>query len=133
MLERTLAIIKPDAVAAGHIGDIISLIELAGLKIFRMRYGRFSRGVCNEFCEEHIGKPFYDELVDFMSSGNCIAMVLEGENAIKQYRDLMCSTNQANAACASMRRRFGGCAPNSAVHGSDFLDSARYEIDCFII
>ena len=106
-LERTFAIVKPDAVKDGHIGEILAAIEQSGLKIVGLKLTRLTPAICQGFYHEHVGKGFYAELEAFMTEGPVAIMVLEGENAILRWRDLMGATNPANAAEGTLRKRFG--------------------------
>jgi len=129
--ERTFAIIKPNAVKAGHAGEIISEIERAGLALKGMRLARLTSEVCQEFYAEHVAKPFYPSLEAFMVEGPVVLMCLEGENAILRWRDLMGATNPAQAAPGSLRARFGEDHTRNATHGSDSPASAVRELGFF--
>ena len=129
--ERTFAIIKPNAVKAGHAGEIISEIERAGLALKGMRLARLTSEVCQEFYAEHVAKPFYPSLEAFMVEGPVVLMCLEGENAILRWRDLMGATNPAQAAPGSLRARFGEDHTRNATHGSDSPASAERELGFF--
>ena len=131
MEERTLAIIKPDAVARCLIGGIIKKIDESDLRIQAMKMIRLSKGQAMGFYQVHEGKPFYDSLTDFMSSGPCVVLVLEGKEAIKRYRDLMGATNYEEAAEGTIRREFATDIEKNAVHGSDSSESAHFEIGYF--
>jgi nucleoside-diphosphate kinase len=130
-LERTFAIVKPDAVKAGHIGEILTAIEQSGLKVVGLKLARLTPALCQGFYHEHVGKGFYQELEDFMTEGPVALMVLEGENAILHWRDLMGATNPANAAEGTLRKRFGTNIGRNATHGSDKPESARFEVGYF--
>ncbi|RME34223.1 MAG: nucleoside-diphosphate kinase [Gammaproteobacteria bacterium] len=133
-IERTLSIIKPDAVAANHIGDIIAAIEGAGLRIVAAKMLRLSRQQAEEFYAEHRGKPFFESLVDFMTSGPVVVQVLEGEDAIARYRKLMGATDPRKAEPGTLRYRFARDNEDmamNAVHGSDSPASAEREIAFF--
>jgi len=130
-LERTLAIIKPDAVAAGHTGRILAAIEDDGFRIVGMRKTRLTRRQAEEFYAVHRARPFYDGLVKFMTEGPVIVMVLEREDAIARWRDLMGPTNPAAAAPGTVRERFGHNIERNAVHGSDGPETAATEIPFF--
>lgn len=130
-IERTFAIIKPDAVQDGHMGGIISAIETSGLKIVGLKLTRLTPAICQGFYHEHVGKGFYPELEAFMTEGPVALMVLEGENAILAWRDLMGATNPANAAEGTLRKRFGASIGRNATHGSDKPESARFEVAYF--
>ena len=131
MEERTLAIIKPDAVARHLIGGIIKRIDETGLNIKAMKMIKLSKGQAMGFYKVHKGKPFYDSLTDFMSSGPCIVLVLEGGDAIRRYRDLMGATNYEEAEEGTIRREFATDIEKNAVHGSDSPESAHVEIGYF--
>jgi nucleoside-diphosphate kinase len=129
--ERTFAIVKPDAVKDGHIGEIITTIEKSGLKVVGLKLTRLTPAICQGFYHEHVGKGFYAELEAFMTEGPVALMVLEGENAILQWRDLMGATNPANAAEGTLRKRFGANIGRNATHGSDKPESAQFEVSYF--
>jgi nucleoside-diphosphate kinase len=129
--ERTFAIVKPDAVKDGHIGEIISAIEQSGLRIVGLKLTRLTSTICKGFYHEHVGKGFYPELEAFMTEGPVAIMVLEGENAILGWRDLMGATNPANAAEGTLRNRFGASIGRNATHGSDKPESAKFEVSYF--
>jgi nucleoside-diphosphate kinase len=129
--ERTLAIIKPDAVAKGAAGQIVSRIEQAGLQIVAAKLIRMTDAQARGFYVVHRDKPFYGSLATFMTQGPCLVMVLEGEDAIQQWRDLMGSTNPANAAPGTIRKQFAASIEANAVHGSDSPQSAAFEIPYF--
>ena len=129
--ERTFAIVKPDAVNDGHIGEIITAIEQNGLKILGLKLTRLTPTLCQGFYHEHVGKGFYPELEAFMSEGPVAMMVLEGENAILRWRDLMGATNPANATEGTLRKRFGASIGRNATHGSDKPESAQFEVSYF--
>ena len=130
-LERTLTIIKPDAVARGVIGQIISRFEQAGLKVLAARLLHLSPAQAGGFYIVHKERPFYASLCAFMTSGPCMPIVLEGENAIVRLRDLMGATDPAKAAPGSIRRDFAASIEANAVHGSDSPESAAFEIPYF--
>ncbi len=131
MIERTLAIIKPDAVAAGHAGEILSMIQRAGFRILAMRMVRLSRREAEGFYAVHRGKPFFDSLCDFMSEGPALVMALEAEDAIRKWRELMGPTNPAHAPQGTVRERFGSNIERNAVHGSDAAETAAFELAYF--
>jgi nucleoside-diphosphate kinase len=131
MLERTLSIVKPDAVAKGHIGAILARFEKAGLKIVAAKMVWLSRPKAREFYAVHKGKPFYDSLVSFMVSGPVLASVLEGDNAIKRNREIMGATDPAKAAAGTIRKDFAESVERNAVHGSDAPETAKVEIAHF--
>jgi nucleoside-diphosphate kinase len=130
-LERTFAIVKPDAVKDGHIGEIISAIEGTGLKIVAMKLTRLTPTICQGFYHEHVGKGFYAELEAFMTEGPVVLLALEGDNAILRWRELMGATNPSAAAEGSLRKRFGASIGRNATHGSDKPESARFEVSYF--
>ena len=129
--ERTLSIIKPDAVSKNVVGDIVSRFENAGLKIIAMRMERLSQERAKGFYAEHDGKPFFKDLVSFMTSGPSVLQVLEGENAIARNRELMGSTNPQEAEPGTIRADFAKSIDANAVHGSDSPTSAIREIEFF--
>ena len=130
-IERTLSIIKPDAVAKNHIGDIYSCFEKGGLKIVAARMMQLTREQAEGFYAVHNERPFFNDLVSFMISGPVIVQVLEGENAILKHRDLMGATNPAEAAEGTIRQRFASSIDENAVHGSDAAETAQNEIAFF--
>jgi nucleoside-diphosphate kinase len=130
-MERTLSIIKPDAVRANKIGAIIQRFESEGLRIAACRKMTLSRAVAEGFYAEHKGRGFFGELVDFMSSGPVVVMVLEGENAIAKNREIMGATDPAQAAPNTLRKLFAASKGENAVHGSDSPASAAREIAYF--
>ena len=130
-MERTLSIIKPDAVKNNHIGAIIGRFEKEGLRIAAARKVLLSRAVAEGFYAEHKGRGFFGELVDFMTSGPVVVQVLEGENAIVRYRDVMGATDPAKAAEGTIRKRHAQSIGENSVHGSDAPDTAAKEIAQF--
>lgn len=131
MVERTLAIIKPDAVAAGVAGEIISQIQQASFRIVAMKLLRMTADQAGAFYAVHRERPFYAELVRFMSSGPVIPMVLEKENAVADFRTLIGATDPAEAAEGTIRKRFARSKGENAIHGSDSIENARAEIAFF--
>ncbi|MEK7409287.1 MAG: nucleoside-diphosphate kinase [Acidobacteriota bacterium] len=131
MIERTLAIIKPDAVAAGRAGQILSIIEEAGFRILAMRLLRLTRAQAEGFYAVHREKPFFQPLVSFMTEGPVIVMALEADDAIRKWREVMGATNPANAAEGTIRKRFGASIQSNATHGSDAPDTAAFELAYF--
>lgn len=129
--ERTLSIIKPDAVSKNVVGDIVSRFENAGLKIIAIRMEHLSQERAKGFYAEHDGKPFFKDLVSFMTSGPSVLQVLEGENAIARNRELMGSTNPQEAEPGTIRADFAKSIDANAVHGSDSPTSAIREIEFF--
>jgi len=132
-MEKTLSIIKPDAVRKGHIDEICERIEAAGLSIVEKKKMNLTQEEAEGFYIEHKGKPFFDALIEFMTSGEIQVQVLEGEDAIMRYRDLMGSTNPQEAKEGTLRRYFAESIDANAVHGSDSLESAVREIDYFFL
>lgn len=130
-IERTLSIIKPDAVAKDVIGEIYTRFEQAGLKIIAARMKQLNREQAEQFYAVHRGRPFFDDLVQFMTSGPVMVQVLEGENAIARNRELMGATNPREAAPGTIRADFAQSIEANAVHGSDAAATARFEIACF--
>jgi nucleoside-diphosphate kinase len=130
-LERTFAIIKPDAVKDGHAGEIITTIERTGLEVVGLKLTRLTPAICQGFYHEHVGKGFYADLETFMTEGPVVIMVLEGENAILRWRDLMGATDPAKAAEGTLRKRFGANIGRNATHGSDKPESAKFEVSYF--
>lgn len=130
-VERTLSIIKPDAVAKNVIGKIYSRFEKAGLKIVEARMQHLTRAEAEGFYEIHRGRPFFDALVDFMTSGPVMIQALEGEDAIALNRKLMGATNPAEAEPGTIRADFAKSIDANAVHGSDGPDTAKTEIAYF--
>lgn len=130
-IERTLSIVKPDAVAKNVIGEIYSRFEKAGLKIVAARMKQLTAEDAQRFYAVHEGKPFYDDLVAFMTSGPVMIQVLEGEDAIARNRELMGATNPQEAAPGTIRADFARSIDANAVHGSDAPETAAYEIGVF--
>jgi nucleoside-diphosphate kinase len=126
--ERTLSIIKPDGVANGHIGHVISIFEAAGLRIAAARLVSLSTAQAGAFYAEHAARPFYGELVAYMTSGPVMLMVLEGDNAIARNRELMGATDPAQADAGTIRKLYAESKGSNTVHGSDSADSAAREI-----
>jgi nucleoside-diphosphate kinase len=130
-LERTFAIIKPDAVGRGLQGEILSRIHKAGFRIVAIRSMRLTKDEAGGFYAVHKERPFFGELTDFMSSGKIIAMVLEAESAIAKWRDTMGATDPKKAAPGSIRHDLGTSIGNKVTHGSDAPDTAAFEISYF--
>ncbi len=130
-MERTLAIIKPDAVEAGSVGGIIERYERAGFRIKAMKMVSLTREQAAGFYHVHRERVFFPELVEFMSSGPCIVLVLEGEDVIERLRKLMGATDSRKAKKGTIRARYGADVQNNAVHGSDSPESAAFEIGYF--
>ena len=129
--ELTFSIIKPDAVRKNNIGEILARFESAGLKIVAARLEHLSSAKAQGFYAEHQGKPFFEDLIKFMTSGPCLLQVLEGENAINLNRELMGATNPQEASEGTIRRDFAESIDSNAVHGSDSPASAKREIEFF--
>ena len=127
MTNRTFTMIKPDAVKAGHIGAILQQICEAGFKIVAMKYTKLSAEKAGEFYAVHSARPFYGELVEFMSSGPIVAAILEKDNAVADFRTLIGATNPAEAAPGTIRARFAKNIGENAVHGSDSDENAAIE------
>lgn len=130
-VEQTLSIIKPDAVGKNHIGEILTRFEKAGLSIVAMKMIHLSREQAEGFYAEHKGRPFFEGLIDFMTSGAVVVQVLSGENAILLNRELMGATDPEKAAPGTIRAQFGTVVSSNAVHGSDSPVSAAREITYF--
>jgi nucleoside-diphosphate kinase len=127
-IERTLSIIKPDATARNLTGAINALIERAGLRIVAQKRVRWSREQAEKFYQVHKARPFYADLVAFMTSGPIVVQVLEGDNAVKTYRDVMGATDPAKAAAGTIRKELAENIERNSVHGSDSADNAATEI-----
>jgi nucleoside-diphosphate kinase len=130
-MEKTFAIIKPDACRRNIAGKILTKIEDKGFRVLAMKKIAMTRRQAEGFYAVHRGKPFFDSLTDFMSSGPCIVMVLEKENAIAAWRTLMGATNPANADAGTIRKEFAQSMEANSVHGSDAPETAEYEIKYF--
>lgn len=131
MSERTLAIIKPDAVKKNVIGDVIGRYEKAGLKPVAIRMMHLSKGTAQGFYAVHKARPFFESLCSFMSSGPVVVLVLQGDNAIKKNRELMGATDPAKADAGTLRKLYGTNIEFNAVHGSDSPETAAFEIGYF--
>ena len=127
-MQRTLALIKPDAFAAGHQGKIIAAIQASGLKIVAMKSLHLSPVQARGFYYVHKERPFFNDLVTFMTEGPILAMALEGDDAIKRWRDLMGPTDAKKAGKDTLRGQFGTDIERNATHGSDAVDTAAYEV-----
>jgi nucleoside-diphosphate kinase len=127
----TFTMIKPSAVSRQYVGPILSMINEAGFRIIAMRMTKMSVKQAEEFYAVHRGKPFYESLVKFMSSGPIVAAILEKENAVEEYRKLIGATNPANAAEGTIRKKFAESVEKNAVHGSDSDENAIMECDFF--
>ncbi len=130
-VERTLMLIKPDAVRKNVEGEIIALVQKQGFKLVGLKKLKLTKEQAKQFYIVHKDRPFYDELTDFMSSGPIVAMVWEGENAISRIREIMGATNPEEAAEGTIRKLYGTNIGENAVHGSDSKESADYEIPFF--
>ena len=130
-MEKTLVLIKPDAVRGKHIGDIVKIYEEKGLKISAMKMLQMDEKLASKHYEEHIGRPYYDDLMGFMTSGPIIAMVLEGEGAIANVRAINGKTNPAEAAEGTIRKLYAASGSRNAVHASDSPENAAREISIF--
>jgi len=131
MVERTLSIVKPEAVRRGLIGEIVRRVEEAGLKVVAAKLVRLTEEAAQGFYEVHRARPFFDSLAAFMSSGPIFVSVLEGESAIRRYREIMGPTDSAKAPRGTIRGDFGTDVEKNAVHGSDAPETARWEIAYF--
>ena len=130
-MEKTLVLIKPDAFADGHSGDIIKRYEDEGFKIVALKLMKMTPSIAAKHYVEHIGRPYYEGLVEFMTSAPLIAMVLEGENVIKRVREINGATNPLNAAEGTIRKLYARDGSKNAVHASDSPSSAAREIPIF--
>jgi len=129
--QRTFAIIKPDAVKKNAVGDILSMIHAAGFKIIGMRMMEITVEQAEGFYAVHAERPFFSSLCDFMSSGPIVALALEKDNAIADWRKLMGATNPANADAGTIRKKHAASIEHNAVHGSDAEDTAKFELSYF--
>ena len=130
-MERTFAIIKPDAFAAGYAGKILARIYAEGFKVVGLKKLYLSKVEAEGFYAVHSERPFFGELTDFMSSGPCVVLALEAEGAILKWRDLMGATNPADAAAGTLRKEFGASIGENATHGSDAPETAAFELGYF--
>jgi len=131
MTERTFSIIKPDATRKNLTGKVNAVIEDAGLRVVGQRRIRMTRAQAEKFYEIHKERPFFGELVEFMTSGPVVVQVLEGENAVARYREVMGATNPANAADGTIRKLYAVSVGENSVHGSDSAENAALEIAQF--
>jgi nucleoside-diphosphate kinase len=131
MTNRTFTMIKPDAVRAGNIGNILQMINKAGFRIVAMKYTFLSMDQAKKFYEVHAERPFYGELTEFMSSGPIVAAVLEKDNAVADFRKLIGATNPAQAEEGTIRKLYAASVGENAVHGSDSDENAKIEGDFF--
>lgn len=125
--NRTFTMIKPDAVRAGNIGNILQMINAAGFRIVAMKLTNLGKEKAGKFYEVHAARPFYGELVEFMSSGPIVAAILEKENAVEDFRNLIGATNPANAEPHTIRAKYAASVGENAVHGSDSDENAAIE------
>jgi len=130
-VEKTFAIVKPDAFAAGYAGKILARIYAEGFKVVGLKKLYMSKVEAEGFYAVHAARPFFGELTDFMSSGPCIVMALEADGAIGKWRDLMGATNPADAAAGTLRKEFGASIGENATHGSDAPETAAFELGYF--
>jgi nucleoside-diphosphate kinase len=130
-MERTFAMIKPDAVRKNVIGEILAMMTQAGFKILGVKMMRISKEQAGAFYAVHKERPFYGELVDFMSSGPSVVIALEKENAVADYRKLIGATDPAEAAEGTIRKRFASSKGENAVHGSDSVENGKLETAFF--
>ena len=131
MSNRTFTMIKPDAVKAGNIGNILQMINAAGFRIVGMKYLQISKQQAEKFYEVHAARPFYGELTEFMSSGPIVAAILEKENAVADFRKLIGATNPAQAEEGTIRKKYAASVGENAVHGSDSDENAQIEGNFF--
>jgi nucleoside-diphosphate kinase len=130
-MERTFAIIKPDAVKARHAGQILQRVEEAGFRVRALRLQHLTKTEAEGFYAVHRARPFFGSLTDFMSSGPCIVMCLEAEDAIRKWRNLMGATDPAKADAGTLRKQFGSSIEFNATHGSDAPETAAFELGYF--
>lgn len=130
-IERTFGIVKPDAVAKNAVGGVIQMIEGAGLKVVGLKMLRLTHAQAEGFYAVHKARPFFNDLVKFMTSGPVVVMALEGESAVPRYREVMGPTDSAKAPAGTIRNAFGTSIEQNAVHGSDGPDTAKAEIAFF--
>lgn len=131
MVERTFSIIKPDAVERNLQGEVLAMIQAAGLKVVAMKMIHLSKKQAEGFYAVHSERPFFDSLTTYMCSGPVVCSVLEGENAISRYREIMGATNPANAAEGTIRKKYAVSLEANSVHGSDAPETAAFEISYF--
>jgi nucleoside-diphosphate kinase len=130
-VQKTFAIIKPDAVAAGNAGNVLALIEKSGFKVLAMRMQRLSRAEAEGFYAVHKDRPFFGELVEFMTEGPVVLLALEREDAVAKWREVMGATDPAKAADGTIRKLFGTNVGRNASHGSDSVENAAIELAWF--
>lgn len=131
MIQRTLSIVKPDAVAKNAVGGILGIVEAGGLKILASKMIHMTKSVAEGFYAVHKERPFFGDLTKFMSEGPVLVSVLEGEDAIAKYRELLGATNPAKAAEGTVRKLYGSDIERNAAHGSDAPETAEFEINYF--
>lgn len=131
MIERTFSIIKPDAVARNLSGEILAMIQQSGLRVKAIKMIHLTRAQAEGFYAVHKERPFFDSLVEYMCSGPVVCSILEGEDAIRRYRDLMGATNPANAAEGTIRKKYAESIEANSVHGSDAPETAAFEMGYF--
>ena len=129
--ERTLSIIKPDAVARNRVGEITAMLENAGLRVIASKRLKLDQAKASQFYEVHKDRPFFQSLCDFMCSGPIVVQVLEGEDAVKRNREIMGATNPEEAAEGTIRKKYALSLEKNSVHGSDSLENAKIEISHF--
>jgi nucleoside-diphosphate kinase len=130
-IERTFGIVKPDAVDKGAIGGVIDMVERAGLKVVALRLVKLSDGQAQAFYAVHRERPFFKDLVKFMTSGPAVVMAIEGENAVARYREVMGPTDSKKAPAGTIRHKYGTDIEKNAVHGSDAPETAKVELSFF--
>jgi nucleoside-diphosphate kinase len=130
-IERTFGIVKPDAVAKNAIGGVIQMIEAAGLKVLGLKKLQLTQAQAEAFYAVHQARPFFADLVRFMTSGPCVVMALEGESAVTKYREVMGPTDSTKAPKNTIRGTYGTSIEKNAVHGSDAQETAKVEIAFF--
>jgi nucleoside-diphosphate kinase len=130
-IERTFGIVKPDAVEKNAIGGVIQMIEGAGLRLLGLRLVKLTPAQAEAFYAVHSARPFFKDLVRFMTSGPCVVMAIEGENAVARYREVMGPTDSTKAPVGTIRQKFGTNIEKNAVHGSDAQETAKVEIGFF--
>jgi nucleoside-diphosphate kinase len=130
-MQRTFAIIKPDAVRAGSMGKVLARVEAEGFAVRAARMIHLSKAEAEGFYHVHAARPFFGALTDFMSSGPCLVLCLEAPDAIKKWRDLMGATDPAKAEAGTLRQEFGVSIDNNATHGSDAPETAAFELGYF--
>lgn len=126
-MERTLTILKPDCVRKNLIGEVTAKIQQAGFKIVAMKLTKLTKETAGEFYAVHKARPFYGELVDFMSSGACVPMILEKDNAVADFRTVIGATDPAEAAAGTIRKLFADSKGENIIHGSDSVENAKIE------